>query len=1519
MGVQGLWELLAPVGRRVSVETLANKKLAIDASIWLVQFMKAMRDENGEMIRNAHLIGFFRRICKLLFLRIKPVFVFDGGTPALKRRTVLARRRQRDLAQAKIRKTAEKLLLNHLKARKLEDLIQQIQHVKDTTNSANEASQGERDYKEKKAEVRSNSKVVDSNGKRSEAQSSSQTSDIQEQVLSKLNGRQESVDALLAASLSAEEQFEKGSYDLREDSHIGGSSDEEQIILPTFQGEVDPSVLAVLPPSMQLDLLAQMREQQMAMNRQKFRRVRKAPASFSELQIESYLKTVAFRREIDEIQKSASRRGVGGVQAARIASESTREFIFSSSFTGDKHMLQLSEKDKNETNDQHQSLASNVASVTSLLSGDHASHPDGSNENSDNAVQTDTYERGEASGPSGFSVHWTRDLQWNLYMMKEAEERTMGNEPSDVEATAVDMSEHNNVVESGLDKINSKVDGSKSKCLQISFTKDEIIQQHSDDEFFQALVAGENIANEKFGSSVCAQLNDETSDIEWEDDELNASEGIEASQVHSRCDNSKAMDLKFLSTNKDSELECEDTNDFMANNSSCSLEPSTSTKKRHLSEDEELQEAIKRSLEDFQRSNTMQSFSQDVVKEPLVGASRALISIDTDNPKDEERIVSSNALMKIATEDSTWKGKTDALFEEMLSRDSSADPRENSTNCTWEECGMLNKDINNKLMKRSFEVNQNALQTSSSNKADLMERGSYADALEGNSSDTGINRFSDLMESGGKCRCNMEGPETVCNAIGGVDFRRDAPDHFEKVDDKETISQDKLMKKVEVKHVERNNKDVAELLPSKEQESGKKIAFETELEVEKEAVQSNIHKGSACQEESEMLDKKEIILEDKLINEVEESCCTRNNKELLKREADLIAMKEKESKRKLEIETELEVQKEAMENNINEEIASLRQEELELRSAQKLNERNADCVSGEMFQECQELLQMFGLPYIIAPMEAEAQCAFMERVKLVEGVVTDDCDAFLFGADIVYKNIFDNRKYVETYLMKDIENELGLNREKLVRMALLLGSDYTEGISGIGIVNAIEVVNAFPEADGLKKFREWLDSPDPSILDKFTDNRGKTNNKMSKIGKTNRNMAVARQETALGSTERDEQEQQSDRTSVLKEIFMEKHRAVSKNWHVPEYFPNEAVISAYINPQVDKSTEPCSWGRPDLMSLRKFCWEKFGWVKEKADDLLLPVLKEYDRHETQLRLESFYTFSERFAKIRSRRIQKAVTGITGRRSSELMDLPPHLRLTTEKKTRKTKKNNSSKTAEPEQPLDPMGGKFSNKDGENENNDLYGKQNAGIQRKTYNQPTQRGQGRGRESRGRGRGKAGCRKIKATSEVSDSEMGDVELHLLNKPHENSQIRKSSRKRKHVNYAIDEQGSENIDCIEESADADCAAIDPPVEPAYTKESNDTHNLGVQEDMYLAQVNDKSTFPDYLTSGGGFCGETENDNLSVPDNADSIIDSSTKAGCDAVDHQLSAENEHDTVDGFPSGSFRAIPFLRRKKHFSQ
>ena len=68
---------------------MEGKAMAIDSSIWIYQFQATMRDKEGRGLVNAHVLGFLRRICKLLFYGIKPVFVFDGGAPALKRTTIV--------------------------------------------------------------------------------------------------------------------------------------------------------------------------------------------------------------------------------------------------------------------------------------------------------------------------------------------------------------------------------------------------------------------------------------------------------------------------------------------------------------------------------------------------------------------------------------------------------------------------------------------------------------------------------------------------------------------------------------------------------------------------------------------------------------------------------------------------------------------------------------------------------------------------------------------------------------------------------------------------------------------------------------------------------------------------------------------------------------------------------------------------------------------------------------------------------------------------------------------------------------------------------------------------------------------------------------------------------------------------------------------------------------------------------------------------------------------------------------
>ncbi len=112
MGVTGLWKLIDQAGKPVPLETLENKILAIgsliaqfhnvmiakkkrifrlltDTSIWLHQVVKGFQDSKGGTIPYAHILGLFHRLCKLLFYKIKPIFIFDGGIPDLKLETIV--------------------------------------------------------------------------------------------------------------------------------------------------------------------------------------------------------------------------------------------------------------------------------------------------------------------------------------------------------------------------------------------------------------------------------------------------------------------------------------------------------------------------------------------------------------------------------------------------------------------------------------------------------------------------------------------------------------------------------------------------------------------------------------------------------------------------------------------------------------------------------------------------------------------------------------------------------------------------------------------------------------------------------------------------------------------------------------------------------------------------------------------------------------------------------------------------------------------------------------------------------------------------------------------------------------------------------------------------------------------------------------------------------------------------------------------------------------------------------------
>lgn len=121
-----------------------------------------------------------------------------------------------------------------------------------------------------------------------------------------------------------------------------------------------------------------------------------------------------------------------------------------------------------------------------------------------------------------------------------------------------------------------------------------------------------------------------------------------------------------------------------------------------------------------------------------------------------------------------------------------------------------------------------------------------------------------------------------------------------------------------------------------------------------------------------------------------------------------------------------------------------------LKQYQHFSSQNA-FVSENIILDILEILQIFGIPYVFSPGEAEAQCSFLEMMGLVDGVISNDSDVFAFGGKTVFKDFFVDNQYIQEYRMEDLEKEKGLTRERIIEFAILRGCDYCE-------VNTIELL-----------------------------------------------------------------------------------------------------------------------------------------------------------------------------------------------------------------------------------------------------------------------------------------------------------------------------------------------------------------------------------------------------------------------------------------------------------------------------
>ncbi|XP_004310696.1 DNA excision repair protein ERCC-5 [Tursiops truncatus] len=1035
MGVQGLWKLLECSGRQVNPETLEGKVLAVDISIWLNQALKGVRDRHGNSIENAHLLTLFHRLCKLLFFRIRPIFVFDGDAPLLKKQTLAKRRQRKDLATNDSKKTTEKLLKTFLKRQVIKTALK---------------------------------------SKREEA-------------LPSLTQVQREDDIYVLPPL---QEAEKDSSEEEDEKAWQERMNQKQALQEEFfqnpnAVDIESEDFSSLPPEIKHEILTDMKEFTKR-RRTLFEAMPEESNDFSQYQLKGLLKKNYLNQHIENVQKEMNQQHSGQIQrqyedeggflkeveSRRVVSEDTSHYILIKGIQAKK----VAEVDS-------ESLPS--CSEMHSRSSDMKSSP---------CEKLEPKEEPDASPPSPRTL-----LALQAALLGGSSEDELESETRRLchvtHAPATSRA------------------GSVSPLTLLA------MQRALDDDDEDVKVrARSDVQTGGAGARKPKPLQSSSDEETEEGPKMRDGEGVPlAAASHAASKN-------------------------------LAEEPVTSA-----DADEERAESAH-----LPRTVFCQGSNSGVPKEQMSFIPPVKEAFQTND--------------QTALKD----GKDPVPLENIvvlprdapgLQRGPEWTPTPPTSPSSVSRSGTKVLELQQGLLPPESKYDTSVLSSHDATESEKNPAPEGTVSLQ-ESSDTLSVPLETISDLGNVASVNAKEHENFLKTIQEHETIESAGQGLISVpasmEPKETGSEESESDGsfIEVQSINSSDELQAELYeasrPPSEQGEEEPVGTETQEATgdpqglprdnsEREAV------GTEPPEETE----KDA---DDLLNEWQD--------------VDLEEL-------------------ETLESNL------LTQQE-SLKAQKQQQERVAATVTGQMFQESQELLRLFGIPYVEAPMEAEAQCAILDLTDQTSGTITDDSDIWLFGARHVYKNFFNKNKFVEYYQYVDFHNQLGLDRNKLINLAYLLGSDYTEGIPTVGCVTAMEILNEFPGhgLEPLLRFSEWW--------------HGAQKNKKIRPNPYD--------------------------TKVKKKL---------RKLQLTPGFPNPAVADAYLKPVVDESKGSFLWGKPDLEKIREFCQRYFGWNRMKTDDFLFPVLKQLNVQQTQLRIDSFFRLAQQEKQeakgIKSQRLNRAVT------------------------------------------------------------------------------------------------------------------------------------------------------------------------------------------------------------------------------------------------------------------------------------
>ncbi|GAB7325828.1 hypothetical protein MBLNU13_g09908t1 [Cladosporium sp. NU13] len=1253
MGVTGLWSIVQPCARPTKLETLNRKRLAVDASIWIYQFLKAVRDKEGNALRNSHVVGFFRRICKLLYFGIKPVFVFDGGAPALKRNVIRARKQRREGRRDDAARTAGKLLAVQMQRR---------------------AEQEE----QKRKEQRSRHAVVEEEAVRDEDLVYVDELHMTQQERQQ-NRKFRKTDAYHLPELDVSMNEMGGENDPRIMSieelqaYARQFDTGEDINVYDFSKiDYDSPFFTSLPASDRYNILnaARLRSRlRMGHSKEQLDTMFPDRMEFSKFQIERVTERNELTQRLMNIN-GADDMAFGNNGVGRVSGEKGREYVLvkndgveggwalgvvSNEGTSAKEAIDIDKpepvfKDESEEEEfedvaieglnrlpksmrREQQPSDDItrqrqAFYRSRRSGTKRKHRRPVREDSNSLFvaehpeesEEDVGEQGEDHDlfGEGSQVDEDEELQRAIAMsMQKDDVDEAGQDQAPSEEEEDDMLEvfNQSAVEDAkpLPKgsgrsiasiVNKRAfaiapDSHEVTSFGVPAPRSEDGKSDSDDDAmdFQAALA-ESRRGKRKASPPGPKFNNVQPRVqsylapqaEPKPTAVAKNHGFSGPLPFEKLD----LGTSLLGKKKMEERKQETAGGFE--------NPALAEKKKRPAEplppwfsggDVEADMKKQKEIDDEDRRKARE-FSKQFRFDDRGGSTLAHDSnavIDLDAYEDElKKVINLDANDEQADED-VFQVVDESQHEDAASQTIAEDEPQ--------RLGDVADEVRARPPTSGEPDQRQPTPPQSPTKAPFLE------ADNGEESDGFVPRPDEATEDSKKVssvapRVNApfgEDSEDEVVMANSDDTDAKVGTEAAMVHTTATATTNKSETAPESREEAASDEDEALAWSESEDEATKasKALKEKSAEPAGGYVRPATRSPSADFEDVDMNAKAKPAPTSRTMDEPvfepdadDAHILGFNQQDDLPAEDvleedfdDFSDPEDMEIMRALAQEAEEHARFTSELNNKTtaQNIADYENELKQLRNQQKKDRRDADEVTHIMITECQQLLRLFGLPYVTAPMEAEAQCAELVQLGLVDGIVTDDSDCFLFGGTRIYKNFFNQAKFVECYLASDFEKEFDLTRQKMIDVAHLLGSDYTEGLQGVGPVTALEIIGEFPS---LNDFKTWWEGVQSQKITK-EDDKGNP--------------------------------------------FRRKFRRNATKLFLPQFFPDTKVNEAYTAPEVDSDPQPFQWGVPDLDALRSFLMATIGWSQERTDEVLVPVIRDMNRRMdegTQANITKFF-------------------------------------------------------------------------------------------------------------------------------------------------------------------------------------------------------------------------------------------------------------------------------------------------------